>query len=89
MKIAGIDIGGTKISGGVIENGEIISEIIKEQSEERVKSIFGLNLKKLIANNLSGKENEDHSAVFIIVFCIVWVGGVIVSMNAQFLGCRM
>jgi len=32
MKIAGIDIGGTKISGAIIENGEIISEVIKEQT---------------------------------------------------------
>ena len=32
VKIAGIDIGGTKISGAVIENGKIISNIIKEET---------------------------------------------------------
>ena len=39
-KIVGIDIGGTKISGAVIENGEIVSDIIVEKTPFCTKEIL-------------------------------------------------
>ncbi|MCQ2957536.1 MAG: ROK family protein [Candidatus Gastranaerophilales bacterium] len=74
MKIAGIDIGGTKISGAVIENGEIISEIIKEKtpynSQKIIEIVFDIVEKllniadiKAIAIATAGAVNNDNSRV--------------------------
>lgn len=60
-KIAGIDIGGTKISASVIENGQIISNIIKEKtpfnSQKIIEITFNM-IEKL-------KENYDISGIAI------------------------
>ena len=74
MKIAGIDIGGTKISGAIIENGIIISDIIKEQtpfcSKEIINIVFSI-IEKLqkqteisaIAIATAGAVNNENSKV--------------------------
>lgn len=61
MKIAGIDIGGTKISGAIIENGEIISEVIKEKTPFDSQKIIS------IVENIISKfiENYDIQAIAI------------------------
>jgi len=74
MKIAGIDIGGTKISGAIIENGQIISEIIKEKTPfdsqkilEIVENIISQLLKqadlKAISIATAGAVNNENSHV--------------------------
>jgi len=61
MKIAGIDIGGTKISGAIIENGNIISEILKEQTpfdtQKILKTVFD------IIERLQEQDNIDGIAI--------------------------
>lgn len=74
MQIAGIDIGGTKISGAVIENGKIISDIIKEKTPFDSKKIveiveniiFELSKKadlNAIAIATAGAVNNENSKV--------------------------
>ena len=60
-KIAGIDIGGTKISGAIIENGQIISEIIKEKTPYDTKKILEIIFG--IIENLSKQENIKAIAI--------------------------
>lgn len=36
-----------------------------------------------------GRETEQTGIIFILVFAIVWVGGLIVSLNSQFLGIKL
>ena len=73
-KIVGIDIGGTKISGAIIENGHIISDIIKEKTPfctkeilqtvfdiiERLQKIYGIDA---IAIATAGTVNNENSKV--------------------------
>ena len=73
-KIAGIDIGGTKISGAIIENNNIISDIIKEKTpfctKEIINIVFSI-IKKLqkispvdaIAIATAGAVNNENSKV--------------------------
>ena len=74
VKIAGIDIGGTKISGAVIENGKIISDIIKEETpfdtNKILEKIFNIieTLKanyelQSIAIATAGAVNNENSKV--------------------------
>ena len=73
-KIAGIDIGGTKISGAIIENGIIISDVIKEKTPFCTQEILGKvfeiieKLQKLspldaIAIATAGAVNNENSKV--------------------------
>lgn len=73
-KLVGIDIGGTKISASIIENGQIISEILKEQtpfdSQQILQITFNL-VEKLktqysvaaIAIATAGAVNNENSKV--------------------------
>ena len=72
-KIVGIDIGGTKISGAIIENGTIVGDIIKEKTpfctSEILKTVFGIT-DKLLDNNVkaiaiatAGAVNNENSKV--------------------------
>ena len=36
-----------------------------------------------------GKKNDQTGIVFILVFSLVWVGGLVVSLNSQFLGIKL
>ena len=36
-----------------------------------------------------GKKNNQTGIVFILVFSLVWVGGLVVSLNSQFLGIKL
>jgi hypothetical protein len=38
---------------------------------------------------LSIGSSDQTGSIFVVVFFIVWVGGVIVTLNAQFLGANM
>ena len=39
---------------------------------------------------LSWQKNTDHTGIiFIMIFIIVWIGGLIVSLNSQFLGVNL
>ena len=39
---------------------------------------------------LSWQKNTDHTGIiFIMIFTIVWIGGLIVSLNSQFLGINL
>lgn len=73
-KIVGIDIGGTKISGAIIENGTIISDIIKEKTPFCTSSILKIvfeiieKLNKIsdfqaIAIATAGAVNNENSKV--------------------------
>ena len=73
-KIVGIDIGGTKISGAIIENGSIISDIIKENTpfctEKILQTVFDIieNLSQKfeingIAIASAGAVNNENSKV--------------------------
>ena len=35
------------------------------------------------------KHVENSGTIFIMIFCIVWIGGLIVSLNSQFLGINL
>lgn len=38
---------------------------------------------------LSIGSSDQTGSIFVVVFFIVWVGGIIVTLNAQFLGANM
>ena len=73
-KIVGIDIGGTKISGAIIENGTIIGDIIKEKTpfctQKILENVFGI-IDKLIQTSsidaiaiaTAGAVNNENSKV--------------------------
>jgi hypothetical protein len=37
----------------------------------------------------SGDVHNSKGLIFVIIFFIVWIGGLIVTLNAQFLGAKM
>ncbi len=74
VKIAGIDIGGTKISGAIIENGAIEGEVIVEKTpfntQEILNTVFSVveKLQKLadikaIAIATAGATNNENTRV--------------------------
>ena len=66
-KVIGIDIGGTKISGAIIESGEIISEIIKEKtpfdSKKIIETVFGIVEKLLTFDDIKAIAIATAGAV--------------------------
>jgi hypothetical protein len=51
--------------------------------------LFCLILCITIAFSSASKNTEDRGDVFIIIFVVVWFGGFLISLNAQFLGAHM
>lgn len=66
-KFIGIDIGGTKISGAIIENGTIISDVIKEKTpfctQEILEKVFSVTDKLLKTTNVDGIAIATAGAV--------------------------
>ena len=61
-----------------------VGPFINMSSFVHVKFFIHINCRALSV----GRE-EDTDKTFVLVFAIVWVGGLIITFNAQFLGAKV
>jgi len=54
-----------------------------------IYNIIKYNYYFLSVLSIGYSDNDNKGVVFILVFFIQWVGGLIITLNAQFLGSKM